>query len=138
MPANQEMLDTAEKRIPLTEKQYQVMEFVQDFIATRGISPTLQEIAEGRGGVTKITIYEHLNQLQRKGVIRRKPNEARSIKILQPVATRKSRAKAIFAMFMDVAGIEPESQESPDQKLTVRLGPASIVFGADGSFEKVS
>ena len=49
-----------------TEKQLRIMEFIQQFRAERGISPTLEEIAE-YFGVTKITIYEHINQLERKG-----------------------------------------------------------------------
>ena len=44
------------------------MEFIQQFREERGISPTLDEIASNFG-VTKITVYEHVNQLERKGAL---------------------------------------------------------------------
>ena len=73
-----------------TEKQLKIMEFIQKFRAERGISPTLEEIAK-HFGVTKITIYEHINQLERKGAIKREKFRARSIEILSPVEERTSR-----------------------------------------------
>jgi repressor LexA len=73
-----------------TEKQLRIMEFIQQFRAERGISPTLEEIAK-HFGVTKITIYEHINQLERKGAIKREKFRARSIEILVPVEERGGR-----------------------------------------------
>ena len=73
-----------------TEKQLRIMEFIQQFRAERGISPTLEEIAKNFG-VTKITIYEHINQLERKGAIRREKFRARSIEIMAPVEERVAR-----------------------------------------------
>lgn len=73
-----------------TEKQLRILEFVQEFRAERGISPTLEEIAK-HFGVTKITIYEHVNQLERKGAIKREKFRARSIEILVPVEPRGGR-----------------------------------------------
>ena len=73
-----------------TEKQLKIMEFIQQFRAERGISPTLEEIAE-YFGVTKITIYEHINQLERKGALKREKFRARSIELLVPVEERTDR-----------------------------------------------
>jgi repressor LexA len=73
-----------------TEKQLRIMEFIQQFRAERGISPTLEEIAE-TFGVTKITVYEHINQLERKGALKREKFRARSIEILVPVEERRAR-----------------------------------------------
>jgi repressor LexA len=73
-----------------TEKQLRILEFIQQFRAERGISPTLEEIAE-TFGVTKITIYEHINQLERKGALKREKFRARSIELLVPLEERKAR-----------------------------------------------
>jgi repressor LexA len=73
-----------------TEKQLRIMEFIQQFREERGISPTLEEIASNFG-VTKITIYEHINQLERKGALKREKFRARSIELLVPVRERNSR-----------------------------------------------
>ncbi len=73
-----------------TEKQLRILEFIKLFRDERGISPTLEEIAENFG-VTKITIYEHINQLERKGALKREKFRARSIELLVPVEERKAR-----------------------------------------------
>ncbi|HLU50023.1 MAG TPA: transcriptional repressor LexA [Planctomycetota bacterium] len=73
-----------------TEKQLRIMQFIQQFRAERGISPTLEEIAENFG-VTKITIYEHINQLERKGALKREKFRARSIELLVPVEEMHDR-----------------------------------------------
>ena len=73
-----------------TEKQLRILEFIKQFRDERGISPTLEEIAENFG-VTKITIYEHINQLERKGALKQKKFRARSIELLVSVEERKAR-----------------------------------------------
>ena len=73
-----------------TEKQLRIMEFIQQFREERGISPTLDEIASNFG-VPKITVYEHVSQLERKGALKREKFRARSIELLAPVEERKAR-----------------------------------------------
>ena len=73
-----------------TEKQLRIMEFIQQFRDERRISPTLEEIASNFG-VTKITVYEHINQLERKGALKREKFRARSIELIASVEERKSR-----------------------------------------------
>ena len=73
-----------------TEKQLRIMEFIQQFRDERGISPTLEEIASNFG-VTKITVYEHINQLERKGALKREKFRARSIELITAVEERKAR-----------------------------------------------
>ena len=73
-----------------TEKQLRIMEFIQQFRDERGISPTLEEIASNFG-VTKITVYEHINQLERKGALKREKFRARSIELIAAVEERKAR-----------------------------------------------
>lgn len=74
----------------LTEKQFQILEFIQQYRDARGISPTMGEIAIVLG-VTKVTVHEHLRQLERKGAIRREKFRARSIIPLTRVDERGSR-----------------------------------------------
>ncbi len=73
-----------------TEKQLRILEFIQRFQDERGVSPTLEEMAT-HFGVTKITIYEHLNQLEKKGAITRTKYRARSIEIVVPPPSRRKR-----------------------------------------------
>ena len=95
-----------------TEKQLRILEFIKQFRDERGISPTLEEIAENFG-VTKITIYEHINQLERKGALKREKFRARSIELLVPVEERRSRfALPLMGSLRGDAPIEaPEQRE---------------------------
>lgn len=66
--------------LKLTPKQKQILLYVRDSLLTRGYSPTLQEMADELG-ISKVTVYEHVNALERKGAIRRDPNKARSLEL---------------------------------------------------------
>jgi len=66
----------------LTERQLAVLNFIRDFIRDKGISPTLDEMSQ-YFGVSKITIYEHVNALEKKGAIRKTRNMARSISLVE-------------------------------------------------------
>jgi repressor LexA len=64
-----------------TEKQLQIINFIKDFIEEKGVSPTLEEIAQFFH-VSKITIYEHIAALEKKGALRKSKNRARSIELI--------------------------------------------------------
>lgn len=66
-----------------TERQLRMMEFIQDFRSSHGISPTLEEIAKELS-VSKVTIHDHLKHLERKGAIKREMYLARAILPLDP------------------------------------------------------
>lgn len=68
-------------KLMLTEKQIRVLRFFRDYRREKGIAPTLDEAAQALG-VSKITIHEHLNQLNRKGAIHRDRAKARAVAIL--------------------------------------------------------
>ena len=71
----------------LTEKQVAVLNFIKDFIADKGISPTLEEMSQ-YFGVSKITIYEHVKALSEKGAIRKQANKKRSIELVEDATSR--------------------------------------------------
>ena len=55
---------------PLTRRQHEILEFMERFTVRRGISPTLEEIANELG-VNKVTVFGHVADLERKGVLAR-------------------------------------------------------------------
>jgi repressor LexA len=65
----------------LTEKQLRVLRYFRDFRRENGMSPTLEEAARSLG-VSKITVYEHLNQLVKKGAVHRDKAKARAVAVL--------------------------------------------------------
>ncbi len=67
-----------------TVRQQQVLEFVRATLEERGIAPTLEEIATDLGGISRVSVLDHLRALERKGAIKRRQREARAIEILDP------------------------------------------------------
>ncbi len=64
----------------LTPKQLGIVEFVVAYRDEHGLAPTLEEIARHLG-VTKITVYEHVVQLCKKGALRKTPHQSRSLRV---------------------------------------------------------
>lgn len=67
----------------LTKKQKFILDFIHDFIAAHGYSPSVEEIARGVGLKSKATVHAHLKKLQEKGFIRAGENRARSIELIK-------------------------------------------------------
>jgi len=55
---------------PLTRRQRQILDFYRDYSAAHRISPTLEEVAQ-HFGVNKVTIFGHVAELERKGILSR-------------------------------------------------------------------
>jgi len=66
------------KKIPLTRRQAEVLEFIKAFAAEHGYAPTLEEIGSHLG-VNRVTIFEHVKALESKGWIRSRKHFSRSI-----------------------------------------------------------
>ncbi len=64
----------------LTPKQLHILSRVRAIRLSRGYSPTMQELADELG-VSKVTVFEHVEALIRKGALLRQPNKARSLEI---------------------------------------------------------
>lgn len=71
---------TPKRRSSLTPKQLRVLTFIRDFSRTRGYAPTMQELAD-EFGVSKVTVFEHIAALQKKGFLRRARHKARSLQL---------------------------------------------------------
>ncbi len=78
-----EFLPSLYESISYTRRQLQIMEFVRDFRRFHKISPTLGEVAD-KFGVSEVTICEHMDQLERRGAIKREKYKTRSIQPLDP------------------------------------------------------
>lgn len=64
----------------LTPKQMHILTRIRDLRVARGYSPTMQELADELG-VSKVTIFEHVEALIKKGALVRQPNKARSLEL---------------------------------------------------------
>jgi repressor LexA len=57
-------------RVPLTRRQSEILNYVREYVAQNGISPTLEEIAHAFG-VSRVTIFGHVGELEDKGFLKR-------------------------------------------------------------------
>ena len=55
---------------PLTRRQREILTIFETYRRKHGISPTLEEIAQSLG-VNKVTVFGHVAELERKGVLSR-------------------------------------------------------------------
>ncbi len=65
---------------PLTPKQLRVLTYIRDYTRANGYAPTMQELAD-QYGVSKVTVFEHIAALQKKGFLRRSRHKARSLRL---------------------------------------------------------
>ncbi len=65
----------------LTRRQKEVMDFLSQFIADRGYSPSYEEIASGLGLASLATVHKHIQALEAKQYLRRSYNHSRSLEI---------------------------------------------------------
>ena len=65
----------------LTEKQKEIVEFIRDYRARKGISPTQREICERFGYSSFGTLQKHIRLLLEKGVLVRDWNQRRSLNV---------------------------------------------------------
>lgn len=87
-----------------TKRQLEVLDFIRRFHARQRMAPTLEEMA-AHFRVSKVTILEHVRRLEAKGVIRRTPNHARSIELVEE--PRAADTRTTLPILGDVEAGQP-------------------------------
>ena len=67
---------------PLTRRQREILDFLNEFIEQHGYAPSLEEIGRRFGLSSLATVHKHLTNLQEKGFIRRAWNRSRSVELV--------------------------------------------------------
>lgn len=67
---------------PLTKRQREILDYLQEFIQQHGYAPSLEEIGRRFGLSSLATVHKHLTNLEEKGFIRRLWNRSRSVELL--------------------------------------------------------
>lgn len=82
--AKERQLDlTLGKTPPLSKQQRAVREAILRLTRELGFCPSYDEIGRAMGGLSKVTILNHVEELERKGVVRRDKNKNRSLVVLK-------------------------------------------------------
>jgi repressor LexA len=68
--------------MPLTKRQKEILDFLEEFLSENGYPPSFEEIARHFGYTSLATVHEHLENLKQKGYIRKSYNASRSIELV--------------------------------------------------------
>jgi len=71
----------ARPRKPLTDRQREILDFIEAETNERGYPPSVREIGAAVGLTSPSTVHAHLATLQRYGFIRRDPTKPRAIEV---------------------------------------------------------
>ena len=96
--------------LPLTKRQREILDYLNEFIAQHGYAPSLEEIGRRFGLSSLATVHKHLTNLQEKGFIRRTWNRSRSLELVP--ARTGSRAVELPLLGYVAAGLPIEAVAS--------------------------
>jgi repressor LexA len=91
----------AEREI-LTDRQKEVLEFIQESIAGRGYPPTLREIGERMGIKSTNGVNDHLKALEKKGYLAREDLKSRALRPLKLPDGKLPQAAPLSEEYVDV------------------------------------
>lgn len=127
----------------LTPKQLKILQLIRDSRVRTGCSPTMQELADELG-VSKVTVFEHVEALIKKGALVREPNKARSLSIADGIALPDEDQPLRFPLVGKIAAGYPIEKYADTDSLDVAslLGPragsvnATFALRVDGDSMK--
>ena len=108
---------------PLTKRQREILDYLNEFIQQHGYAPSLEEIGARFSLSSLATVHKHLTNLQEKGFIRRSWNRSRSVELLPS----RSGGRAIdLPMLGFVAAGMPIEAVTGSESISV---PESLING---------
>lgn len=113
----------------LTNKQQEILDFVDGFMRREGMAPTVYEIAD-HFNIKSATAFAHLRALQRKGYVDRS-SKARSLTLLRSDSPRHmSLTLSVPVLGRISAGLPLLAEEHVDE--TIQFDPQLLPRGAGG------
>ena len=79
-----EPVKSPEVTIRPTKKQRELLSFIEQFIAEHGYSPSYREIMKGLDYTSVATVALHVNNLIRRGHLKKRDRSARSLELTEP------------------------------------------------------
>lgn len=115
----------------LTPKQLRILSLIRDWRVRHGYSPTMQELAD-EIGVSKVTVFEHVEALIKKGALVREANKARSLSIAEGVAVPDESRPMRFPLVGKIAAGNPIEKVADNDEIDLghMLGPRPGKNGA--------
>lgn len=67
----------------LSDRQAKILDYIRHVTKVRNYPPSVREIGEAVGLSSSSTVHNHLNQLERRGLIRRDPSKSRTVQLVE-------------------------------------------------------
>ncbi len=98
----------------LTRRQKQVLDFLVNFINRHGYSPSFEEVGNALDLSSLATVHKHIGTLEKKGFIRRRYNQSRSVEVVAVPGTVPFAKTALRALGRGVGASRqvPASREA--------------------------
>lgn len=100
-------------------RQRQILDFIKLHIDTNGSAPTLKQIAKALGVSSLATVHEHLQALERKGLIQKKTGSARGLTLIDGAGSPLSQGLEVPIMGYIAAGSPIEPYTDPNATLSI-------------------
>jgi len=79
--------------VALTRRQKEVLDFIIDFVADNGYSPSYEELARGLQLASVATVHKHIEALESRGYLRRAFNQSRSLEVSHKYLTERRKTQ---------------------------------------------
>jgi repressor LexA len=119
----------------LTERQQQILDFLQDEMNRSGIMPSTREIQEHFGFASQTAAVNHLKALQKKGAVQRLPGKARAVAL--PSMLNREPMLDIPLYGQIAAGMPETIDQEPEGKLTIDAASLGVRGNAQSFALKV-
>jgi repressor LexA len=107
-------------------RQFQIYDFIRQYIQSKGTAPTLREIAEAIGVSSLATVHEHLSTLEEKGIIKRRRGKTRSIDLVDDEVGFSQEGLEVPILGYIAAGRPIEPHTDPNAAISI---PSAFVSG---------
>ena len=120
----------------LTEKQRNILEFIEDFMEVNMMAPTVYEIA-AHFGIKTSTVFAHVRSLQKKNYLTRS-SKARSITLRHP--QKKNRRPAglrSVPLYESLQSVTPAGERLPRKNSTSQIYCDGNILKSDKELRKL-
>lgn len=105
----------------LTKRQEEILNYIKSFMVSHGYPPTVREIGKDLGLSSPATIHTHLNNLAKKGFIKKEETKNRAIELLveNEFMPKEETVTDVPLLGKITAGSPIEAIERPDEFFTL-------------------
>jgi repressor LexA len=79
----------------LSDRQTKILDYIRYVTKVRNYPPSVREIGEAVGLSSSSTVHNHLNQLERRGLIKRDPSKSRTVQLVSDISVAEERRNAV-------------------------------------------